>query len=188
MGKKQSKLTVEEVAELTQLTHFNPKELNQWYRGFLRDCPSGCMIEEEFCRIYRQYFPFGSSDMLASLIFKAFPPDKDGTVGFKPFVLNLSVVLRGSTDETLKWIFNLMDFDHDGYLSKAEVTGLVDTIYKMVGSMVELPPNSLQNRVNHMFSNVTENGTEPKISQEQFLVEAKRDEIILQALNTHSQL
>ena len=57
---------------------------------------------QEFCRIYRQYFPFGSSDILASLIFKAFPPEKDGTVGFKQFVVNLSVVLRGSTDETLK--------------------------------------------------------------------------------------
>eukprot|EP00731_Ephydatia_muelleri_P024900 Em0016g1171a len=155
-GKRHSKLTADEVAELTQLTHFNPKELNQWYRGFLQDCPSGSMMEEEFCRIYRQYFPFGSSDILASLIFKAFPPEKDGTVGFKQFVVNLSVVLRGSTDETLKWIFNLMDRDRDGYLSKDEVTRLVDAIYKMVGNMVELPPNSLQNRVNNLFLNASE--------------------------------
>lgn len=64
--------------------------------------PSELSLIQEFCRIYRQYFPFGSSDILASLIFKAFPPEKDGTVGFKQFVVNLSIVLRGSTDETLK--------------------------------------------------------------------------------------
>ena len=36
MGKGHSKLTPEQLGELTKATNFDRKELQQWYKGFLK--------------------------------------------------------------------------------------------------------------------------------------------------------
>lgn len=36
MGKGHSKLSPEQLAELTKATNFDRKELQQWYKGFLK--------------------------------------------------------------------------------------------------------------------------------------------------------
>lgn len=41
------------------------------------------------------------------------------------FVLGLSVLLRGSVTEKLRWAFNLYDINKDGYVTK-EVTDLME--------------------------------------------------------------
>merc|ERR1711939_929712 len=59
MGKSQSKLSQDQISELERNTRFEKKELKQWYKGFVRDCPSGQLDKESFSKIYAQFFPFG---------------------------------------------------------------------------------------------------------------------------------
>ena len=41
MGKANSKLTQDQVDELSRNTKFDRRELQQWYKGFLKGTPSG---------------------------------------------------------------------------------------------------------------------------------------------------
>ncbi|TNN43753.1 Calsenilin [Liparis tanakae] len=54
--------------------------------------------------------------------------------GFKnDFVTGLSVLLRGSVTEKLRWAFNLYDINKDGYITREEMMAIMTSIYDMMG-------------------------------------------------------
>jgi neuronal calcium sensor 1 len=153
---RQSKLSQEQLSELQRSTHFDKKELQQWYKGtsslftispnhfanlfvlvlgFLKDCPSGMLTKEEFQKIYRQFFPFGDPSSFADYVFNVFDSDKSGTIDFKEFICALSVTSRGKMEDKLDWAFQLYDIDGDGKISYDEMLAIVEAIYKMVRSL-----------------------------------------------------
>ncbi|XP_048875881.1 neuronal calcium sensor 1-like isoform X3 [Brienomyrus brachyistius] len=76
MGKSNSKLKPEMVEELTSKTYFTEKEVQQWYKGFIKDCPSGQLDAAGFQKIYKQFFPFGDPTKFATFVFNVFDENK----------------------------------------------------------------------------------------------------------------
>jgi len=189
MGKSQSKLSQQELAELQRATHFDKKELQQWYKGFLKDCPSGMLSKEEFQKIYKQFFPFGDPSSFADYVFNVFDADKSGTIDFKEFICALSVTSRGRMEDKLDWAFQLYDIDGDGKISYEEMLAIVEAIYKMVGSMVKLPEDedTPEKRVKKIFRMMDkdENGS---LDMAEFKEGSKRDETIVSALSLYDGL
>uniref|UniRef100_A0A667HWB9 Potassium voltage-gated channel interacting protein 3 n=1 Tax=Lynx canadensis TaxID=61383 RepID=A0A667HWB9_LYNCA len=108
--------------QLQAQTKFTKKELQSLYRGFKNECPTGLVDEDTFKLIYSQFFPQGDATTYAHFLFNAFDADGNGAIRFEDFVVGLSILLRGTVHEKLKWAFNLYDINKDGYITK-EVQG-----------------------------------------------------------------
>ena len=146
----------EELAQLQRDTHFDKKELQQWYKGrlsrqhhrwcirshqghrILKDCPSGKLTETGFQNIYKQFFPNGDSKEFATKVFRVFDKDSSGEIDFKEFICALSITSRGTVEDKLDWAFQLYDIDKDGKISFDEMLEIVKAIYKMVGGFSTL--------------------------------------------------
>ncbi|XP_045063951.1 calsenilin isoform X2 [Coregonus clupeaformis] len=123
----------EGLEQLQAQTQFTRKELQSLYRDFKNECPSGLVDEETFKTIYSQFFPQGDATTYAHFLFNAFDMDRNGTIHFEDFVIGLSVLLRGSETEKLRWAFNLYDINKDGCITKEEMLAIMTSIYDMMG-------------------------------------------------------
>ncbi|POW03313.1 hypothetical protein PSHT_11730 [Puccinia striiformis] len=190
MGKAQSKLSPDQLLELQKSTYFDKKELQQWYKGFLKDCPSGVLDKDEFARIYKQFFPFGDPGQFADFVFNVFDENKNGTIDFKEFICALSVTSRGQLDEKLKWAFQLYDIDGDGYITYEEMLQMCDQSTKlMTGQMVKLPADedTPEKRVDKIFRMMDHN-KDHKLTFDEFKEGSKQDPTIVQALSLYDGL
>ncbi|KAM9609664.1 calsenilin isoform 2-T2 [Morphnus guianensis] len=123
----------EGLEQLLAQTKFTKKELQSLYRGFKNECPSGLVDEETFKLIYSQFFPQGDASTYAHFLFDAFDADRNGALCFQDFVVGLSILLRGTVHQKLKWAFNLYDINKDGYITKEEMLEIMKSIYDMMG-------------------------------------------------------
>ncbi|KWU41915.1 EF-hand [Rhodotorula sp. JG-1b] len=188
-GKSQSKLSPEDLADLQKNTYFDKKELQQWYKGFVKDCPSGQLNQEEFARIYKQFFPFGNPKAFAEHVFKVFDKNGNGTIDFREFIAALSITSRGKLDEKLQWAFQLYDINNDGLITYDEMLKIVQSIYDMTGEMVKLPPDedTAEKRVNKIFALMDLNH-DHQLTFEEFKEGSKKDPTIVQALSLYDGL
>ncbi|XP_072532196.1 calaxin isoform X2 [Salminus brasiliensis] len=62
-----------------------------------------------------------TDDMIMDRVFRAFDNDNDSYISVKEWVEGLSVFLRGSLDEKIKYCFEVYDLNGDGYISREEM-------------------------------------------------------------------
>ncbi|XP_070091228.1 calsenilin isoform X2 [Equus caballus] len=195
--------------QLQAQTKFTKKELQSLYRGFKNECPTGLVDEDTFKLIYSQFFPQGglsgmgsglelpgspktplpSSSLLpdattyAHFLFNAFDADGNGAIRFEDFVVGLSILLRGTVHEKLKWAFNLYDINKDGYITKEEMLAIMKSIYDMMGRHTYpiLREDAPLEHVERFFQKMDRN-QDGVVTIDEFLETCQKDENIMSSM------
>ncbi|XP_034869963.1 Kv channel-interacting protein 1 isoform X2 [Mirounga leonina] len=191
----------EGLEQLEAQTNFTKRELQVLYRGFKNECPSGVVNEETFKQIYAQFFPHGAlpccpgsrhlpfllcladASMYAHYLFHAFDTTQTGSVKFEDFVTALSILLRGTVHEKLRWTFNLYDINKDGYINKEEMMDIVKAIYDMMGKYTYpvLKEDTPRQHVDVFFQKMDKN-KDGIVTLDEFLESCQEDDNIMRSL------
>ncbi|XP_012505149.1 PREDICTED: Kv channel-interacting protein 1 isoform X4 [Propithecus coquereli] len=189
----------EGLEQLEAQTNFTKRELQVLYRGFKNDgpshpshslslpfaqeCPSGVVNEETFKQIYAQFFPHGDASTYAHYLFNAFDTTQTGSVKFEDFVTALSILLRGTVHEKLRWTFNLYDINKDGYINKEEMMDIVKAIYDMMGKYTYpvLKEDTPRQHVDVFFQKMDKN-KDGIVTLDEFLESCQEDDNIMRSL------
>ncbi|XP_054031032.1 calsenilin isoform X9 [Dryobates pubescens] len=75
----------------------------------------------------------------ASFVFDAFDADGNGALCFQDFAVGLSVLLRGTVQQKLRWTFDLYDLNKDGCITKEEMLEMMKSIYSLMGRCTHPP-------------------------------------------------
>jgi len=189
MGKNNSKLSPEDIRQLSQITEFQDGEILKWYSGFMKDCPNGKMRRTQFEEIYCNYFPDGDATKFARHVFRTFDTNVDGHIDFREFMVGLSVTKHGSQDQRLRWAFNMYDLDGNGWITHSEMLDILKAIFKMADNNVRLPrsENTPEKLCYKIFSQMDLNH-DGKITLDEFLVGARECETFIRLFENPANL
>ncbi|GFG40873.1 hypothetical protein Cfor_08903 [Coptotermes formosanus] len=137
--------------DITAATKFSKDEIRWVYRAFKQECPSGAINELTFKNIYAKFFPLGDSSQYAHYVFAALDREQSGTITFRDFMLGLSIVMKGTLQERLRWAFSLYDVNHDGYVTRAEMLAVISAIYDLMGDSGNAADHCPELHVNKIF-------------------------------------
>lgn len=190
MGKTVSKLSKDEIKQLRDRTLFDKRELQQWYKGFLRDCPSGHLSEEEFAKVFKQFFPFGDPSDYCQYLFRVFDADNSKYVDFKEFIVALSLTARGDILQKLDFTFKLYDLDGDGKVQYSDLLAVILSIFKMVGPLVEMPKDEAtpEMRAMKLFAAAEKDPETDFLDFSDFKRIVKSDPSLINSLNSYEGL
>lgn len=92
-------------------------------------------------------------------------------------------------DEKLQWAFKLYDIDNDGYITYEEMLQIVEAIYKMVGRIVQLPPDedTPEKRARKIFT-MMDLDNDGRVTMEEFRMGSRKEPSIVQALSLYENV
>ena len=98
-------IQVPAVASSHLSNYFYLPPLQEWYKGFISDCPNGKLTPSAFVKIYSQCFPSGNARDFCDHIFRTFDTDGNGYIDFREFLLAIDITSSGTAEEKLGWAF-----------------------------------------------------------------------------------
>ncbi|AWP01111.1 putative guanylyl cyclase-activating protein 2-like [Scophthalmus maximus] len=158
------------------------QNIQELYRKFATECPSGNLHLHEFKRI----FGVGSNSTeeesaYMENVFRSFDANKDGHIDFMEYVAAVHLVLRGKLEDKLKWSFKVYDRDGNGCLDRQEVRHLIKIINKIKRHNDPDVSENIDDICSRIFELVDMN-KDSQISLEEFIEGAEKDPWVMDQL------
>ncbi|XP_044142843.1 guanylyl cyclase-activating protein 2 [Bufo gargarizans] len=173
------------LSEESDKVEIDVAELQEWYKKFVVECPSGTLFMHEFKRFFGVTDNQEAADYVEHM-FRAFDKNGDNTIDFLEYVAALNLVLRGKLEHKLKWTFKVYDKDGNGCIDKTELLEIVESIYNLKkvcrqGQEDRSPLLSPEEVVDRIFLLVDENG-DGQLSLDEFIDGARKDKWVMKML------
>nr|XP_015809177.2 guanylyl cyclase-activating protein 2 [Nothobranchius furzeri] len=159
------------------------KALQDMYKKFVTECPSGVLFLHEFKRFFGVDATGEASDY-AENMFRAFDKNGDNTIDFLEFVAALNLVFRGDLEHKLRWSFKVYDKDGNGYVDRSELRSIIDSIHRIKkGSKTEMTnSNPTVDEVVDRILDAVDVDRDGAVSIEEFIKGAQEDPWVLSML------
>ncbi|XP_019967728.1 guanylyl cyclase-activating protein 2-like [Paralichthys olivaceus] len=158
------------------------QNIQELYRKFASECPSGNLHLHEFKKIFGINRPTTEEESAyMENVFRSFDTNKDGNIDFMEFVAAVHLVLRGKLEDKLKWSFKVYDRDGNGCLDRQEVRHIVRIINKIKRHNDPEVTENIDDICNRIFDLVDKN-KDSQISLEEFIEGAERDPWVMDQL------
>ncbi|XP_029354136.1 guanylyl cyclase-activating protein 2-like [Echeneis naucrates] len=164
------------------------KALQDMYKKFVMECPSGQLFLHEFKRFFG-LDPTGEASDYAENMFRAFDRNGDNTIDFLEFVAALNLVFQGDLEHKLRWSFKMYDKNSNGYVDRDELRSIIDSIYrtkKNAKTDVNHPQLTVDEVVDRLLQAVDRDG-DGQINLEEFIKGAQEDPWVLNMLKLDMQ-
>uniref|UniRef100_A0A668VVF3 Guanylyl cyclase-activating protein 2 n=1 Tax=Oreochromis aureus TaxID=47969 RepID=A0A668VVF3_OREAU len=159
------------------------KIIQDMYKKFVLECPSGLLFLHEFKRFFGVDATGEASDY-AENMFRAFDKNGDNTIDFLEFVAALNLVFRGDLEHKLRWSFKVYDKDGNGYVDRNELRSIIDSIYRIKKISKDNTSDSyltVDEVVDRILAAVDTDG-DGTVSMEEFIRGAQQDPWLLNIL------
>merc|ERR1712179_271940 len=195
MGNQTGKerLSKADVEFLKTNTRYDEDTIQQWYKGFMKDCPEGKLNPPMFIKIYSKCFPGGNAGEFCDHVFRTFDSDKNGFIDFKEFLMAIDVTSSGSPEEKLNWAFSMYDVDGNGWIDLMEMTRMVKSIYQVIKAQGEAGgqvggrmKETAESRAEGIFKKMDRN-SDGRVTREEFVRTCLGDQRLLELLTPHTQ-
>ncbi|KAM8877524.1 guanylyl cyclase-activating protein 2-like [Synchiropus picturatus] len=158
------------------------KALQDMYRRFVTECPSGLLFLHEFKRFFGVETTGEASDY-AECMFRAFDTNGDNTIDFLEFVAALNLVFRGDLEHKLRWSFKVYDKDNNGYVDRSELRSIITSIYRIkAGSNSDVNLQSTVDETVDRILQAVDSDGDGTINMEEFIRGAQQDPWVLNML------
>ncbi|KAM9832254.1 guanylyl cyclase-activating protein 2-like [Neosynchiropus ocellatus] len=158
------------------------KNIQELYRRFTSECPSGNLHLHEFKRIFGiNSVSMEEESAYLDNVFRSFDTNQDGKLDFMEYVAAVHLVLRGKLEDKLKWSFKVYDGDGNGCLEKEEVTRILKIINKIKRHHDPDLSENVDDICDRIFS-ILDKNQDCEISLEEFMEGAKKDPWVLDQL------
>jgi Ca2+-binding EF-hand superfamily protein len=72
---------------------------------------------------------------LSDFLFDGIDSNGDGLLTFSEYLIAMAIMLNGSAEEKLRFAFNMIDRDNDGFIDRAELTTIVSAMLELLEKM-----------------------------------------------------
>ncbi|VBB33568.1 unnamed protein product [Acanthocheilonema viteae] len=160
---------------------FTAGELRALYRAFKDTLP---ICRNSFRDIYANIFPHGDVEQFADLIFDNIGRQHAQYLTFMDFVKAYSILIRGTMEEKLNWMYKIYDPKNTGKIEWEQIFRIITATNDLIG-IKAMPIISPAQRIEQARQIVQKFDHENKgwISREDFMAVCSQDESILQSIS-----
>ncbi len=129
-----STLTPKELNQLSEETGLSKISIQDWYKRFLHECPTGSLSKERYIHLYRSYYPRArNSDSYAHMFFTTFDDDRDQALNFREF-LRIVAITHGSDEKAkIEIAYKAYNRNHsDTNLSRKHFQNVLISIFDLI--------------------------------------------------------